>query len=570
MKHRLTAFCRAALAATCFSTLVLSGSPARAFPGVFAGKTAAQLTSRATQVVVMKNGKHSVVTVMTDYEGPMMPFALVLPVPADVDAAQVKVLKRADIERLEELTAPRFHEFWEMDPCEAGETQQVWERNLKASAGSDFLGGGDMFKSSEKVPKEMKISVEPSFRDDAEYKLSVVKNNVDTWLAKKGYKLPAGSAEKLKGHPGAFIVAVVDPRQVELGPTGGAMLSPIRYATDADVEIQSTFGLANADRPQELIIYVLDKESRYEAANYENAFPPTNVRVDFAAKERMSDFYANLHDKILLKNGKAVLTEYAWSTADCGQPCPDAPLHLSEHLTLGGDVFESYLDDAVRNPKPPARSDEEQKAYEAADKDEKKRLDALVKEVARRKALIERQGEYVLTRLHHRYTAATLPADIKLKPAGALAAGVEAPQGPDGTLPPGQQTSEHNQVQTRFYFLHENKAVVKCDNPQRYRWGKPPRTYRGARKVWIANQLAFRDRKRVKAEELVWTDIPSLGLSSKAPNSAPEPAAKVSEQSKTDDGGCSLSGYLVSSHSPRVPWLLAVPLLARLLRRRRR
>ena len=156
----------------------LTSTSARAFPGFYAGKDGAERTSSSTQVVIMKNGGHTVVSVMPDYMGPMQPFVLVLPVPGDVQLSEVKTLKPADVERLEQLTAPRFHEFWEMDPCEPGKPEQIWERSLVARSDTDFLGGSQMLEGTEKVPKEMKLKVDPTFREDTEYKYQLVKSNI--------------------------------------------------------------------------------------------------------------------------------------------------------------------------------------------------------------------------------------------------------------------------------------------------------------------------------------------------------------------------------------------------------
>jgi len=116
---------------------------AGAFPGVFAGKGSARRISNATQVVLLEKGDHTVVSVWSDYEGPLDRFALVLPVPSDVKLSDVRTLKRDAIDHLDEISAPRFHEFWEMDPCEPGAPEQEWERDLAVKDSSvNFLAGG--------------------------------------------------------------------------------------------------------------------------------------------------------------------------------------------------------------------------------------------------------------------------------------------------------------------------------------------------------------------------------------------------------------------------------------------
>src|SRR4051812_3716324 len=103
---------------------VTLASPALALPGFIAGKGDTPRVSNSTQVVLLEKGDHTIVTVWADYEGPLDHFAVVLPVPSDVELADVKTLKRDAVDHLDEISAPRFHEFWEKDPCEPGEAEQ--------------------------------------------------------------------------------------------------------------------------------------------------------------------------------------------------------------------------------------------------------------------------------------------------------------------------------------------------------------------------------------------------------------------------------------------------------------
>ncbi len=541
---------------------------ASALPGFFAGKDGAERISRSTQVVIMMRGDEKVVSVMTDYDGPNQPFALVMPVPKDVQLASVETLKRASVERIDELTSPRFHEFWEKDPCEPGKAEQIWETSLVASSDTDFLGAGDMFKGTTKAPAEMKLKVEPDLRKEgSEYVFHIVPTGIEGWLSGKGYKMPSGvSVDGYSDY--AFLVAEVNPEKVELGKSGEALLSPIRYATTESVKVLSTLGLAHAKGHQELIIYTLHPEKRFEVANYKNVVPPTNLQVDFDVKERMGEYYAGLHDMLLAKDKQAFLMEFAWSTEGCGQPCPNAKLGLHELLTLGADVFEASLPDEVKNPQPPERTEEEEEIYKKKEKAEQKQDDELRLEVARRKGIIERQGKYMLTRMHHRYDKEGLPKDVELKEASPLVAGIDIPKGANGELPQGSHPGDKNMLQTRFVHLHENKKVINCEAPERYRWGKPPRTYRGARKIWIANQLAGRDRVKIKPTELTLTAVPELGIKGVASKLEEEAAAAKAAEDEKKEGECDCATVGRSRLSSTAWALFALPFL--MVRRRLR
>jgi MYXO-CTERM domain-containing protein len=525
------------LAASLLATLAM---PARAFPGFFAGKGQEKRINHVTQVVVAKRGDDTVVSVWPDYEGPMDKFAIVLPVPSDVKVGDVRTLKRDVIDRLDDITAPRFHEFWEMDPCEQGAVEQEWERDLTVKGGdSGFLGQAmPEFSQGTRLPPELLLNLKPPYKD-GEYKFSLVPKGktLEGYLSSKGLSIPSAAQSGVKRYDSegtGWLVAEVDPSQIELAGAKRALLSPIRFATHGDYAITSTLGLANSPGKQELIVYVLHPEQRFEVANYPNVFAPTNVGVDFKVKERMGEFYASVHDALLKKNPKGFLTEYAWPTIkQCGQPCPNDPLQINELLGFGGDFFDESLSDKELNPEPPAMTDEEKKQLAAADKETKKRMKEQRAELVRRRALLER-NRYVITRLHHRYDSAGLPEDVALKPVAHVQGGLGEPQGPRGELPTAVEPAEQSRLQTRFTFMHPSKSEEKCDNPVRWRWGKAPRSYRGLRKIWTAKDMDRKNRAQFASlKEVITTSVPALGVDVSAP--APEAAAPPpAEKSKCD------------------------------------
>lgn len=529
-------------AAVCVALWAITlASPAAALPGFFVGKGEAPRVSNLTQVVLLKKGDQTVVTVWADYEGPLDRFALVLPVPADVSLAGVKALKRDSVDHLDEISAPRFHEFWEMDACEPGEAEQEWERDLKVKdSAANFLGGGlPDVSGGQKLPPEMLLDVTPQFKE-GEYTFTLVPRggSLKGYLDKKGLTVPGAVLSRLGEYEGMqMLVAEVTTSKVELAGARRALLSPIRFATREPYAIPSTLGLANSKGPQELIVYVLHPDKRFEVANYPNAYPPTNALVDVSVKERMGEFYAGVHDALLAKDPKAFLVEYAWPTIKhCGEPCPNAPLMIHELLSLGVDVVEGDVPEAERNPKPPELTDEEKAQLKAADKETRKRLEEQRREVVRRRGLLARNN-YVITRLHHRYDAKSLMADVQVRPAAHVQGGLGAPAGADGALPVGVEPAAESRLQVRYSALHPSKKVVQCEDPKRWRWGQPPRDYRGLRKTWTARDMVYKKRDKFALKDVVKSNVPVLGVSL----SVVQPGAATPEVEATKDSGCSLS-----------------------------
>lgn len=541
---------RSQLALAALLGMSLLAEPSQAFPGVFAGKGQARRISNATQVVLLQKGDRTVVSVWTDYEGPLDRFALVLPVPADVKLSDVKTLKRDPIDHLDEITAPRFHEFWEKDPCEEGEAEQEWERDLSVKdSASNFLAGGmpDM-SGGTKVPPELLLEMTPEFKDgEYSFKLFPKLQALQSYLGGRGMALPEGAEAALQHYEGQnmqMLVADVATSKVELAGARRALLSPIRFATRQPYVLPSTLGLLSAGGQQELLLYVLHPTDRFEVANYPNVFPPTNVSVDPSVKERLGDFYAGIHDALLAKDPKNVLVEYAWPTVKlCGEPCPNAPLKIHELLTLGSDVLEADVPEAEKNPKPPELTDVEREQLKAADRATKTRLEEQRREVARRQAVLARNS-FVITRLHHRYDAKGLPADLELRTAGPVRGGIGVPVGPNAELKGAVEPAQDNRLQVRYSTGYPSKKVVQCEAPQRWRWGIPPATYRGLRKTWTARDLAYKKRDRFALAEVVKSSVPALGIAAAPP--APDVAGAAGAPAQADakpaaSKGCALA-----------------------------
>ncbi|HEX3775362.1 MAG TPA: DUF2330 domain-containing protein [Polyangiaceae bacterium] len=524
----------------------LSAAEARAFPGFIASKKSTDVKIHSTQMVVMKKGNATAVSVMPDYEGPLEPFAIVLVVPSDVTADRVTTLKREYVDRVDQLSAPRFHEYWEQDPCDPGPVEQEWERNMKVD-GAGFLGGGPTPSSTQKVAKELSLDVEAK-KKEGEYSFSVLgkDDTVTAWLKAKGYTAPANADQTVAPYVQAgmhIVVAQVDPNRVELVGGDRAQLSPIRFWTEQPYDtIPDRVGLLNAPEKdkQELFLYVLDPEQRYESKNYKDVFPPTNVEVDFSVKERIGEFYNALVDIIEQKNPQSFLLEYAWPADGCGQPCATEPLQIAELLSLGGDVFEQSVPKDEKNPKPPEPTKEEQDAFKEATKDlkpkERKEKEKQDKEdrqtVASRKALVARH-KYVVSRMHYVYDGKSLPNDPKIGAAsGAVEGGVATPKGPKHEASTDVAPAAVNKYQVRYDNFHPWVPVIQCPNPERYRWGKAPPDYRGLRKTWIAEDLTRKSRTQIKPAQVVLTALPSLGLSG-----APAPAASASAADAGADAG---------------------------------
>src|SRR5438045_981117 len=100
-----------ALVTTLFSTQAFG------FCGFYVNDSGGKLFNNATQVVLMRDGTRTVLSMQNNYQGPPQNFALVVPVPVVLQKENVKTLPREIFDRVDTLAAPRLVEYWEQDPC---------------------------------------------------------------------------------------------------------------------------------------------------------------------------------------------------------------------------------------------------------------------------------------------------------------------------------------------------------------------------------------------------------------------------------------------------------------------
>jgi hypothetical protein len=344
---RLRSLVALASAAAAFA----AASPAAAFCGFYVAGAETKLIADATQVVLMREGTRTVLSMQNDYKGPPEKFAMVVPVPVVLAKENVKILPRDVFDRVDRLGAPRLVEYWEQDPCP--KPGNMWGDAIGDSFGAGGLGLSGLGEGGggrgDGVKVEARFAV-------GEYEIVVLsaKNaaGLDEWLRDEKYAIPEGAAPFLRPYVQSgmkFFVAKVDPAKVKF-EGGRAALSPLRFHYDAETfSLPVRLGLINSSGTQDLVVNIVAKHTRYEVANYPNVTIPTNLEVAESVRPRFGEFYASLFDKVVEKNPRAVVTEYAWSAGSC-DPCPGPTLDGDDLATLGADVLPGGTSDL-----PPSR-----------------------------------------------------------------------------------------------------------------------------------------------------------------------------------------------------------------------
>ncbi len=471
------------------AALALVPRDAHAFCGFYVSGADTLLFNDATQVVLMREGTRTVLSMQNAYKGPPEAFAMVVPVPVVLQKENVRTLPKEVFAKIDTLDAPRLVEYWEQDPC------SPYGHGFPGGALRARGAGGAPRPAAAAPAKELGVTVEAQFTV-GEYEIVVLgakdSAGLDTWLRQESYKIPEGSEPYLRPYVQSgskFFVARVDPKKVTFDAKGVALLSPLRFHYDTEsFSLPVRLGLVNSSGKQDLVVHVLAKNTRYEVANYPNVTIPTNLDVSENARDSFGSFYTSLFDRTLEKNPKAVVTEYSWASSTC-DPCPGPTLSFQDLATLGADVLPSAKDGDLPTTGPRA-----------------------VGPGSRRFVRGPSTG-FVLTRLHARYDKENLGEDLVFRAAAGIAGGREV-RASGGELEHGSVPSAVNNFQGRYAIRHAWGGPVLCKEPRRGVWGGPPG---GAPKASPAKDLAFAPRD-AKLASYVRSAIPELAVS---PEGAP-------------------------------------------------
>jgi len=317
---------------------------ARAFCGFYVGKADSSLFNHASQVVMVRHGDKSVLSLMNDYQGEPSDFALVVPVPQVLQKEQIHIGDREIFKKLDQYSSPRLVEYFDPNPCE-----------IYAPMSAPMAMGGSLrMERAEVAAKQanaLGVTVEAQYTV-GEYDIVILSakqsDGLETWLQENGYKIPLGAHRALEPYirqDMKFFVAKVNLKEHQA--SGLSYLRPIQFAFESPkFMLPIRLGMINAQGPQDLIVYALTESGRVETTNYRTEKLPTGENLPEYVQPKFQDFYKAMFNKQVDDNAmRAVFTEYVWNMGWC-DPCAGPPLSREELRGLG--VF--WLDEPVPGP----------------------------------------------------------------------------------------------------------------------------------------------------------------------------------------------------------------------------
>jgi hypothetical protein len=315
---------------------------ASAFCGFYVAQADTNLFNHASKVVLVRDGDHTSLTMSNDYKGETSQFAVVIPVPTVIERKQIEIADAANIDWIDQYSAPRLVEYYDPDPCAPPMQYRMDEMAPMAAASGSAAG-----PRGERA-HELGVTVERSFTV-GEYDIVILKaeagSGLETWLHEQGYHVPTGATNVLQSYIRQnmhFFVAKVNlGEQKRLGQT---FLRPIKVSYDSPkFMLPIRLGMANADGPQELFIFTITKKGRVEATNYRTTKIPTDLEIPPYVQQKFGDFYKDMFSRQVEKQGmETVFLEYGWPMTQYCDPCT-AEMPTSAQLQAFGATWNAAV-----------------------------------------------------------------------------------------------------------------------------------------------------------------------------------------------------------------------------------
>jgi len=304
------------------------------FCGFYVAKADTKLFNKASQVVLVRDGDRTVMTMANDFEGEPKEFAVVIPVPTFLKREQIHVGDKALVDHLDAYSAPRLVEYFDQNPCERSDYRYALPMAAPASR--------MMAEDSAKRAKALGVTIEAQYTV-GEYDILILSaqqsSGLETWLRQNGYRIPPGASEVigsyLKQNMRFFVAKVNLGEQAKLG---FSYLRPLQVAYESPkFMLPIRLGMVNANGPQDLFVYALTRNGRVETTNYRTAKLPSDMDLPVYLKQpnEFAGFYKAMFTRqVENQDGRSVFLEYAWDMKWC-DPCSADPLSNDELRRLG-------------------------------------------------------------------------------------------------------------------------------------------------------------------------------------------------------------------------------------------
>jgi len=285
------------------------------FCGFYVSKADGTLKNKTSQVILVRDGNKTVITMYNDFKGESRDFAMVVPVPVVLRKDDIKVVDQGIFQRLNDYSSPRLVEYWDENPCNP---YRSYEDQKSAPMVAMSEKADDNIRKKDKASG---VKVEAKYLV-GEYDILILSakesGGLKEWLVTNGYKIPEGAEEVLdpyiKSNLKFFVVKVNEKEKQKLNNN---FLRPIQISFNSPkFMLPIRLGMANADGDQDLIVYAFTRKGRIESTNYRNVEIASNKNIPLFVQKNFGAFYGNLFTNQWKKEDESVaFLEYAWDVS---------------------------------------------------------------------------------------------------------------------------------------------------------------------------------------------------------------------------------------------------------------
>ena len=556
--------------------LAATSIAAHAFCGFYVSGGDKKLFNDATQVVLMRDGTRTILSMQNDYRGPLEDFAMVVPVPVVLKPTDVKVLEKGVFERTDALGSPRLVEYWEEDPCPPPidrrryralekRQQSIKVYDMAPSMDGGGGGGGAVYLDEEKPRPEPKhiAPVLGSFTANPTSITADVATPVTFayTFSNRPYPMPSCSIDHNVGavssgsRPNVTLAATT---KLELTCANDAGTSKKQIEMRV-VKIEAKFDVA------EYQILIL---SATEAAGLEEWLKNNGYKIPADAEKLLrpyieagSKFFVAKVDpkKVKFEDNHAALSplRFQYDSEDFSLPIrlglansggkqdlvvnilSDKRYEVANYKNVFiptnfdvkpsvkgrfGEFYAALFDKTVEANPGAVITEYAWTAIPNYHCDPCTEADITSPDLVTLGADVTggklAQGYFVLTRLHARYGKGDMKDDLRFREAKAVVGGRE--QWAKDGLEYGAKDGPQNFFQARFAIRHWWTGPIKCKSPRRGVWGGPPdgnwRPTQGAVKT------AFAKRGKFDLAVAINRDIWEIGFKKRTPPKVVPPA----------------------------------------------
>ena len=557
---------------------------AHAFCGFYVAGSDQKMFADATQVVLMRDGTRTVLSMQNDYRGPLEDFAMVVPVPVVLQEGDVKVLPKAVFDRIDSLGSPRLVEYWEQDPCPPPPPAYAYDGRM---ALDQVAAAASPMPARVAAPAPRQLERPAPAREP---------RHVAPILASFGVDLPSITADTATRITFSYAFS----NQPYPDPTctidHGVGAIDSGSSTSITLHDSSTVTLTCANdagrSSRSLRINVVKIEAKFDVAEYqililsakeaaglEQWLNLNKYRIPPQAEELLrpyveggSKFFVAKVDpkKVQMVDGHAALSplRFHYDSEEFSLPIrlglanspgkqdlivhilsPDKryevanyknvfiPTNFDVHASVKSRFAEFYaaLFDKTVEANPRAVVTEYAwTSIPTPVNDNSYHCDPCPPVIPDNQDMISlggdiiggqiNKGGYVLTRLHARYGKNDMKDDLRFREARPVTGGREVYS--RSGIEYGAVPSTQNHFQARYAIRYPWTGEIRCKNPQRAVWGPNPS---GApNQVIAASKVAFAPRGQLDLAQVIKRDIWEIGFKKAAPppTPAPTPPAK--------------------------------------------